>query len=59
VSTKESRIVRIRNTLELTTIWVSETLLPEIKGNSQLEIKSEPFELNFDSEGALEGEIKL
>ena len=59
VSTKEARIVRIRNTLELRTIWVSETLLPEITGDPQLEIKSEPFELNFDSENDLKGEIKL
>jgi hypothetical protein len=59
VSTEDARIVRIRNTLELRTIWVSETLLPEISSDPQLEIKSEPFELNFDSENDLKGEIKL
>ena len=59
VSTEDARIVRIRNTLELRTIWVSETLLPEIASDPQLEIKSEPFELNFDSENDLKGEIKL
>jgi hypothetical protein len=59
VNSQEARIVRIRNTLELTTIWVSEILLPEIVDNPQLEIKSEPFELKFDSEDALKGEIKL
>ena len=59
VSTEKARIIRVRNTLELTTIWVSETLLPAIENDPQFVIKSEPFELDFDADNALQGEIKL
>ena len=35
VHSKSSRIVRIKNTLEMTTVWASEALIPEIEKNSE------------------------
>lgn len=58
VSTENARIIRVRNTLELTTIWASETMLADIEKDPRLEVKSAPFELNFDSSNALLGEIE-
>lgn len=46
-----ARIVRIKNTLELENIYISESLLEEAKNNQNIEILSEPFELKFDEEG--------
>jgi hypothetical protein len=47
------RIVRIKNTLEIGTILVSEALLPEIENNPAFEILSQPFALRFDENGEL------
>jgi Lactate racemase N-terminal domain len=49
----ECSIVWIRNTLELGEMMVSENLLPELRGNPQIEIIGEPQDLQFDSEGNL------
>ncbi len=57
VSTDQARIVRIPNTLELTKIWVSETMRADLEADPRLEIVSEPFELDFDRDNGLLGEI--
>jgi hypothetical protein len=43
----------IRNTMELASILLSETLRPRIERNPLLEIVGEPVELSFDAEGNL------
>ena len=50
---KNARIVRIKNTLEMTKVWASVPLLPEIEANSKQEQLSDPFPLNFDGNGTL------
>ncbi|MGE5644593.1 MAG: hypothetical protein ACM336_02255 [Acidobacteriota bacterium] len=50
---KDVTIAWIRNTMELGLFAFSETLLPEIKQNPNLEIVSEPRELEFNSDGNL------
>lgn len=50
---QEVRLVRIKNTLELGELEISENLLPEVQGNPYLEVISEPYSLNFDSQGNL------
>ena len=49
----ESRIVRIKNTLSLTEIEVSENMLPDLKNDSRFKIISEPYELAFNEQGNL------
>ena len=53
----QARIVRIKNTLELTTVWASEGLLAGVESNPKQEILSESFELTFDDNGALAGQV--
>jgi hypothetical protein len=50
---KTFRIVRIRNTLDLEQIYVSEAFIDEIKGNVCLKIMSGPSAINFDDAGNL------
>ncbi|WP_207724736.1 lactate racemase domain-containing protein [Thermanaerosceptrum fracticalcis] len=47
----DARIVRIKNTLKIEEIYISENLLPEAKVNPNIEILTGPFELKFDEEG--------
>lgn len=47
------RLVRIRDTLHLGEIEISETLLEEAKRHPDIEILSEPYELAFNEEGDL------
>ena len=47
------QLVRIKNTLSLDTLEVSESLLPQIENNSQFEILSGVYELPFDDKGNL------
>ena len=49
----QSRIVWIKNTLSLERIFVSEAMLPEIRGNPQLEILGESKTMVFDERGNL------
>jgi Lactate racemase N-terminal domain len=49
----ECSVVWIRNTLELGEMMVSENLLPELRGNPEIEIIGEPQDLPFDSDGNL------
>ena len=48
-----ARIVRIKNTLELKTILISESLLPEVRERRDLSLLSDPHEVPFDPDGNL------
>jgi hypothetical protein len=48
-----ARIVRIKNTLELKTILISESLLPEVRQRRDLSPLSDPREVTFDPDGNL------
>lgn len=47
------KIVRINNTLEMSEIEVSTTLIPELSGRNDIEILSGPYPLRFDQNGRL------
>lgn len=47
------RVVRIKNTLSLKDVWVSEGLLPEVKDSEELEIVGPLTEISFTTEGNL------
>lgn len=47
----QARIARIRDTLSLSEVEVSEALLPDVMGRDDVEILSEPYELEFDADG--------
>ena len=48
-----ARIVLVRNTLDLTTLWVSPALLPEVEANPRLEPLGPPVPLTFTDDGHL------
>jgi hypothetical protein len=48
-----ARVVRIKNTLELGELEVSESLLEEVRAHPRLEVLGEPARLPFDAEGNL------
>lgn len=50
---RNAKIVRIKDTLALDEFEVSDTLLPEINGNREIEILSDPYDLVFDKDGYL------
>jgi len=50
---ENARIVRIKNTLELTDIMVSEPMLTEVEAHPQMEASGTPSEFPFDQEGNL------
>jgi hypothetical protein len=50
----EVRMVRIRDTLHLGEIQISEAMLKEARNNKQLEITGEPGAMRFDKDGNLE-----
>ena len=54
VPPEETRFVRIPNTLHLEHLYVSENLVEEALVNSDAEVVSDPEELRFDDEGAIE-----
>ena len=47
----QARIARIRDTLSLSEVEVSEALLPDVIGRDDVEILSELYELEFDDNG--------
>ena len=47
------RIVILKNSLEIESMLISEALIPEAKTKPQLDIETEPFELEFDENGKL------
>jgi hypothetical protein len=49
----EAKIVRIANTLTLDEIWVSESLLDEVRSNPGQEIVGEPLDWTFNTRGEL------
>lgn len=57
VDSKNARVVRIRNTLRLEKLWISETLLEEVRADPKLrktlEIVGELREMQFDILGSL------
>jgi hypothetical protein len=48
-----ARVVRIKNTLELTELSVSESLLDEVRAHPRLELLTAPEPLRFDADGNL------
>jgi hypothetical protein len=52
---EEARVVRIKNTLELEELEVSEALRPKVEANSRLQILAGPEPLPFDDAGNLIG----
>jgi hypothetical protein len=50
---ERARIVRIRTTLHLTEMDVSEALLPEVKANERLSVVTQPAPFAFDAQGHL------
>lgn len=50
---KKPRILRIRNTLDVTEVYASEALLPEISSHPRMDILTQPQPLQFDSAGNL------
>jgi len=53
VKPEESRVVRIKNTLKLDEVEVSESLLEAVKQRDDLELAGEPVEMEFDEKGNL------
>jgi hypothetical protein len=53
VSSQTARIVRIKNTLDLTNLEVSEACLPDLVGRSGVKIVSEPAPFHFSRDGWL------
>ena len=49
----DTRVIWIKNTLELTDIAVSEALLDEIRGDSRFEVLGDPESFRFDVDGEL------
>jgi hypothetical protein len=49
----DAKVARIRNTLALEYLQVSEALIPEIRERSDLEILDGPFEIRFSETGGL------
>jgi hypothetical protein len=47
------RMMVIDNTLHLEEVWVSENLVDELGGQTEIEFASEPFPLEFDSRGRM------
>ena len=47
------RMVRIRNTLCLSEIEISESMIGEVRGDPRFEILGSPYELSFDTKGNL------
>ncbi|MCW5850522.1 MAG: hypothetical protein KIT87_10640 [Anaerolineae bacterium] len=48
-----ARVVLIRNTLDLASLWVSPALLPEVEANPSLDLLGPPVPLTFTEDGSL------
>lgn len=54
VDETNARIVRVENTLDLGEIWISEVMVADAEAHPEMEVISEPFEIEFDAEGQME-----
>ena len=52
------RIVRIKNTVRLSKIWISEAMLDEARTDPTIRILTEPMEMIFDENGEFCGQFK-
>ncbi len=59
VHPEDARIVRIRNSLEMTNLWASVAMIAQIEGNPDLQVTSDPFDCVFDDDGNILGAIDL
>jgi hypothetical protein len=50
---KAVRMARIKNTLSLSVFWVTEALLPELRGKPGINVDDSPLKLDFDADGKL------
>jgi hypothetical protein len=50
VSPRDARLVRVKNTLKLRRIHVSEALLPEVKKDERLRVVEEPGPMRFEDD---------
>jgi hypothetical protein len=53
VSPQNARLVRIKNTLKLRQMWVSDALLKEIEGDERLRVLEDARPMDFDEDGSL------
>ena len=53
VSPQNARLVRIKNTLKLRRVWVSEALLEEVADSERLRVLEDPRPMDFDADGSL------
>ena len=53
----DAKVARIRNTQALEVLYVSEALLPEVRGRADLNILDGPFDFQFTDTGDLVGEV--
>ena len=51
VAPADAKIVRIKNTNELTHIWVSEAVLEDLKGRDDVAVLGDPVDIKFDADG--------
>lgn len=49
----QARVIRMRNTLDLEHLLVSESLLGEVEKNPRLEVTGDPFDMSFDDSGRI------
>jgi hypothetical protein len=51
---KLKHIVRVNSTLELSEVWVTESMREEVEANPNMEIIGDAFDARFDNEGTLQ-----
>ena len=56
VEPEKARVVRIKNTLKLDEVYISEALTEELTGRNNIEIIGKLEEMEFDKEGNLNAE---
>ena len=54
-SPPEARLVRIKNTLRLRRMWISETMLGEVERDERLALVEDPQPMRFDADGSTLG----
>lgn len=59
VRSEEAKVIRIKNTLELSEMYVSEACLKELKGRPGIEVLEGPVEIQFDGKGNLVKEKRV